>query len=419
MMTMTKIEYKNIGETVYEGTLENGLRIRVIPKPGFSSYYAVFGTNYGGAMRRFEVDGKKVDTPAGVAHFLEHKMFDLPGGDNALAMLSANGADPNAFTSSGITCYYFRCTEGFEENLKLLLHFVSTPYFTEETVQKEQGIIGQEINMCEDSPGSCIYYSLLGLLYDHHPIKDKVAGTIESIAEITDKTLYDCHKVFYAPSNMCLCVEGDVDPDKIFEIARNELTSELSPVPHADYGEEESLLPVKKREMLSMPVSAPQFLIGCKIEGDTYKKRLIPSLCSKLLFGNASPFYTRLYADGTLNRDFDAEADFSAGTGYYIIGGESQNYERVYTELLKEAENPDISDEYFERTKKSAIGGRLRALEEFDEVCVSTMFSVFDGYNYFTSLEELEKITKKDCIDWIKENINDDHLAMSVLVPVK
>ena len=151
--------YPHIGETLYSETLPNGLRLRIVPKPGFRSRYAVFAANYGGAHRRFFLDGQPMETPAGVAHYLEHKMFDLPGGDNALDVLSANGADPNAFTASGITCYYFQCTEHFEENLRLLLHFVSTPYFTEETVQKEQGIIAQEIQMGEDSPGSAVYYN--------------------------------------------------------------------------------------------------------------------------------------------------------------------------------------------------------------------------------------------------------------------
>ena len=162
---MQKNNYPNIGETLYSATLPNGLRLRVIPKKGFSTRYAVFGTNYGGAHRRFEADGRVIDTPAGVAHFLEHKMFDLPNGDSAMNILSSNGADPNAFTSSGITCYYFQCTESFEENLRMLLHFVSTPYFTPETVQKEQGIIAQEIRMGDDSPDLAIYYNLLEMLY--------------------------------------------------------------------------------------------------------------------------------------------------------------------------------------------------------------------------------------------------------------
>ena len=186
---MESKHYSAIGETLYSETLPNGLRLRVVPKPGFCSRYAVFAANYGGAHRRFFLDGQPVETPAGVAHYLEHKMFDLPGGDNALDVLSANGADPNAFTASGITCYYFQCTEHFEENLRLLLHFVSTPYFTEETVQKEQGIIAQEIQMGEDSPGSAVYHRLLRQLYAAHPIRDKVVGTLDSIREITAETL--------------------------------------------------------------------------------------------------------------------------------------------------------------------------------------------------------------------------------------
>ena len=174
-MKIQKLDYPGIGETLFSAVLDNGLEVRVVPKKDFSTFYAAFAANYGGACRRFTVDGRKLDTPAGVAHYLEHKMFDLPNGDSALNILSANGADPNAFTSSGITCYYFQCTEGFEENLRMLLHFVSTPYFTDETVQKEQGIIAQEIRMGEDNPGLAIYYNLLKMLYAHHPIRDRVA----------------------------------------------------------------------------------------------------------------------------------------------------------------------------------------------------------------------------------------------------
>ena len=235
---MDRREYPNIGETLYSSVLPNGLRLNVVPKKGFSTRYAVFAADYGGAHRRFTLDGKAIDTPAGVAHFLEHKMFDLPNGDNALNILSANGADPNAFTSSGVTCYYFSCTEGFEENLRMLLHFVSTPYFTAETVSKEQGIIGQEIRMGEDSPDSAVYYNLMEQLYSHHPIRDRVAGTLESIAQISHETLYNCHRAFYAPSNMALCVEGDVDPGTIETIALEVLGRDCAPVPVADFGPE-------------------------------------------------------------------------------------------------------------------------------------------------------------------------------------
>ena len=420
---MRKIEYRNIGEEVYEGELENGLRIRVIPKSGFSSCYAVFGTNYGGAMRRFEIDGEIIDTPAGVAHFLEHKMFDMPNGDNALGILSQNGADPNAFTSSGVTFYYFKCTENFEENLKMLLRFVSTPYFTPETVEKEQGIIGQEILMCEDNPGNKIYYNLLNILYDHHPIKDKVAGSIESIAQITDKTLYDCHKVFYAPSNMVLCVEGDVDPEKVFEIADSILPKEIRSIPHADFGEKESLLPVSKKITDEMAVSAPLFCIGAKLNADApIKERLIANLALKLLVGPSSPFYSRLYSDGLITHDFDCETDYSANVGYVILSGESSCPEKIFEELINECTriaNNGFKDDYFSRALKSTQGFQLRALEEFDEICVSTAFALLEGYSYFDTFNLIGTITKEECQNWIKENLASDRLAISIINPIR
>ena len=424
-----KTEYKNIGETLYYGELANGLRICVVPKPGFGSYYAIFGTNYGGAMRDFELEGEKIHTPAGVAHFLEHKMFDLPNGDNALEMLSSNGADPNAFTSSGVTMYYFKCTSGFEDNLKLLLHFVSTPYFTPETVEKEQGIIGQEIQMGEDSPGSAIYYNLLSQLYSHHPIKDKVAGSIESIAEITDKTLYDCHKVFYSPSNMVLCVEGDVDPERIFEIAEQELDSQKMPIPHADYGAAENLLPIEYRKEVEMPVSAPQFLIGAKLNNpdniqgrDQLKFRITATFTLKLLFGSSSKFYAKLYSDGILNHDFDADVDFSAGTSTLLIGGESLYPDRVLEEINKEIDrilHEGFDPGYFERSKRAAMGQHLRGYEDFDNVCVSLAMDMIDGFCSFDALDILKGITQDECINWVRENITSEKLAISIISPIK
>jgi len=424
-MKMRKLDYPGVGETLYCGTLENGLEIRVVPKKGFSTYYAAFATHYGGAHRRFSVDGRTLDTPAGVAHFLEHKMFDLPGGDNALNILSANGADPNAFTSSGITCYYFQCTQGFEENLRMLLHFVSTPYFTDETVQKEQGIIGQEIRMGEDNPGMVIYYDLLNMLYDHHPIRDRVAGTVESIAEITAQTLYDCHKVFYAPSNMILCVEGDVDPEAVAAIAEELLPKEKAPVPAADFGPEESILPAVTFSEKQMEVSAPQFLIGAKLTPgltgpDAQRQRLVATLALRMLCGSSSPFFTRLYADGTLNMDFDYEVDSTAGTVTVIVGGESREPRKVLEEfnaeiarVAREGFDPD----FFTRAKRASLGARLRGLEDFDNVCVSLAMDSFDGYCSFDSFRLLDEVTAEDCRRFVAEALAPERLALAIIAP--
>ena len=423
---MQKTEYKNIGETLYACTLPNGLRVRVLPKPGFNSFYAVFATNYGGAHRAFTLDGQHIDTPAGVAHFLEHKMFDLPGGDNALNILTANGADPNAFTSSGMTAYYFECTENFEQNLRMLLHFVSTPYFTPETVQKEQGIIAQEIRMGEDNPGVVLYYDLLRMLYKSHPIRDRVAGTVESIAEITDKTLYDCHRAFYSGANMVLCIAGDVDPERMSAIAFEELPSAHTTAPTADMPDDGEL-PFEQYKRTEMPVSAPQFFIGAKLRSETdgeaaLRQRLVAMLAMRLLCGYSSPFYARLYAEGLLNRDFDYEVDFTAGTATIIIGGESAEPERVRDELTAEVGRivrEGFAADAFERARRASLGARLRGLEDFDNVCLSIAEGVFDGYDALSSAAVLETVTKDECESFVREKLAAERLALAVIAPGK
>ncbi len=420
---MQRIDYPGTGDVLYSGTAANGLRVRVLPKEGFSGFYAVFATDYGGTYRRFTLDGRDYDTPAGVAHYLEHKMFDLPDGDNALNLLSQNGADPNAFTSSDVTCYYFRCTRLFEENLRLLLHFVSTPYFTEETVQKEQGIISQEIHMGEDNPGTANYYNLLKMLYRHHPIREKVIGTVDSIAQITAETLYSCHAAFYTPSNMVLCVAGDVDPDEILRIAEQELPPEKKAVPSVQFGEEEDLLPLEQRSVLEMPVATPQFLIGAKLipaeKGPAlFRQQLTASLALRLLAGPSSPFFNRLYASGLLNRFFDADADFSTGVGTVILGGESRDPDAVLAALLEEAARigtEGFDEGLFERTRRAGIGSALRGMEDFDDVCVSLALDEFDGFCYLDYPAVMASIEKSECEAFIRETLLPERVALSVV----
>lgn len=418
-----KTDYPSTGDVLYRVTAANGLRIRVLPKKGFSGFDAVFATDYGGTYRRFRLNGKVYDTPAGVAHYLEHKMFDLPDGDNALSLLSQNGADPNAFTSSDVTCYYFHCTRLFEENLSMLLHFVSTPYFTAETVQKEQGIIGQEIHMGEDNPGTANYYQLLNLLYRHHPIREKVIGTVESIAEITAETLYDCHAAFYTPENMVLCVAGDIDPERVLSIAQEELPSVSGSVPEVDFGEEEDLLPVSQKEVLNMPVAAPQFLIGAKLapaeKGPAlFRQQLTASLSMRLLAGPSSPFYNRLYESGLLNRSFDADADFSTGVGTVILGGESRDPEAVLKELNEEVARigrDGLDPALFERIRRASVGNALRAMEDFDDVCVSLALDEFDGFCYLDYPAVMASIEKAECGAFLTEALRPERLAISIV----
>lgn len=422
---MNKQEYPAIGETRYTETLPNGLRLVVVPKPGHAASYAAFATEYGGSFRRFRTGEDWLDTPAGIAHYLEHKMFDMPEGENALEILSANGAEPNAFTSSGMTCYHFESTRNFEENLEMLLRFVSTPYFTEESVEKEQGIIGQEIRMTEDSPGFEVYIHLMKLLYDHHPVREAVAGTVESIRQITPEVLHHCHRVFYHPSNMTLCVCGDVDPERVIAIAQSVLPSDPGIPPETDFGPPDLEIPTEKRHTMTMEVSAPLFLIGAKLppaENGTslLRQKLTAGLVLRLLFGSSSDFYTEQYAAGNISRDFDYEIDYSSGTATIILGGESPDPEKVWNEVLKTIETNirfGIRRTDLARIRKASIGARLRGLEDTESIALSQVDGVFGGYDPMQAVEILPSITAEECDAFLREHLAPDHLVMSLVLP--
>ncbi len=421
---MNKTEYASLGEVLYTGTLPNGLQIRVLPKPGFSRRYAVFATNYGGADRRFILNGQSVDTPAGVAHYLEHKMFDTPEGD-ALMKMSATGANPNAFTSTSMTAYHFDCTEQFEENLKTLLSFVSIPYFTEESVEKERGIIGQEIRMCEDSPDYAIYMDLMRLLFAGGPLRDSVAGTVESIAQITPQVLYDCHKVFYHPCNMALCVVGDVDPEQVERLAGEMLTAETAVPPGRDYGPEEGLEPTDAYHERVMEVSAPQFLAGLKLGPhgrgpEELRDRLTGSLALRCLCGRSSPLYLRLYAEGLLNDTFDYSIEQAAGQSILSLGGESRSWQTVLeglNEALERVAAGGVDEALFQRQKRASIGGHIRALNNFYSMAVVQAEGCFVGYQPLDIVSVLNTITCQDVSGWLTDHLAGRRMAVSVIKP--
>ena len=279
--------------------------------------------------------------------------------------------------------------------------------------------------MGEDSPESAVYYRLLGMLYARHPIRDKVAGTLDSIRDITAETLYACHKAFYAPGNLCLCVEGDVDPEEIARIARQTLPAEPGPLPEADFGEPEEPLPLERLHRESMDVSAPLFLIGAKLcpraKGrEALRERLIASLALRLLVGSASDFYNGLYARGLLSRDFDAELDFSAGLGTLLIGGESQDPEavlRALEEELARVKREGLDPARFERAKRASLGARLRGLEDFEGLCIALAEGVFEDYCALDASELLQSVTLAECRDYLCSRLTPEHLALSIIEP--
>ena len=415
--------YERIGESVYREKLPNGLEICVVPKPGYAKKYAFFATRYGGMDTRFCLDGKWLDTPAGIAHYLEHKMFDTKEG-NALQRLAKNGAEPNAFTSNAMTGYYFDSTEHFEENLEILLSFVSIPYFTDESVAKEQGIIGQEIRMIEDNPDWQIYTRMMRALYHTSTARTSIAGTVESISHITAETLYDCHKAFYTPSNMILTVVGDVDPVHVVDLARRILPREGGPVIPRDYGQEPETVAAAETSQ-AMEVSSPQFLTGFKCRpaqnGEEFLRTVvIGDMACDILLGDSSPLYLRLYDQGLINSSFGGAFEMLPGAAYLYAGGDSKDARKVAAEIQKEADRlarEGIDEAFYQQVRRASFGSNLRGLNSFENIAVSLTEGYFHGYDPFRFPQVFDSITRDDVAAFLRDNLREDRRVLSEITP--
>lgn len=422
---MKKVVLEQLRETFYEERLPNGLLIRVIPRPDFAKTYSFFATDFGSIDTKFTMDGKVYETPAGVAHYLEHKLFDMPDG-NVMQQFSALGGSPNAFTGYSMTAYHVESTENWRENLELLLRYVSTPYFTEESVEKERGIIAQEIRMYEDSSGSRMYENLFAALYQHHPIRVPIAGTVESIQDITAQTLYDCHKAFYDPSNMMLCVAGPVDPELVVESARNILPKTPGGVGGRDYGPAEPLTAEKMAWVeQNMEVSMPGFTVAFRCDtpktgADILRQELVGDLAAELLVGESTAFYTKLYEDGLIDCDFSAGYEGVKTLGMLSIGGDSNEPERVVDAVLKEAERlgrEGADEALFQRLKRSAFGRRIRELDSFENICYRMCQSTFEGAFYYDFPDLYRSITLDETVRMIRDTVVPQRAALSLIYP--
>ena len=421
---MDKRCYPSLGETVCWDKLPGGLTVAVIPRPGFTRKLAYFVTDFGAIHREFTLNGKSYKMPAGIAHFLEHKLFDMPDRD-VTAEFAAMGANPNAFTSYDVTAYHFSCTENFEDCLRLLLEFVSTPYFTESSVQKELGIIGQEIGMHNDNPDSRSFELLMENMYRKHPVTVPILGSESSIGELTPEMLTACHQAFYRPGNMLLCVVGDVDPEAVSAIAREVLPSgDTAQVTRVDHWDEAMTCP-ESYTCHSMEVAMPMFQLGFKCEPpalgeEAVRAELVGDLAAELLFGESSELYLRLYEEGLIDNAFGGGFETIDGMALLIASGDSEDPEAIRDAILEEAKRlvqEGICETDFLRLKRSAMGRRVRDLDSFDGTAFRICAYFFSKFDYFDFPAVYEKVTVADVVEFLQRVVTEDRCSLCVIKP--
>ena len=423
---MDKRYYPALDETLFSETLPNGLHIMVVRKPGFTKKLCYFAADYGAVHTEFTLEGEKYITPAGVAHYLEHKMFDMPDRDVS-AQFAALGASVNAFTSYDMTAYYFSCTENFEDCLRLLLEFVSTPYFTEETVAREMGIIGQEIRMSADEPGSRVFENLMTVLYQRHPIRIPVLGKEESIAAITPELLHLCHRAFYNPANMLLCVVGDVDETQVAAIARQVLGDEKHPMGEKTPMPQEEMRyvePIIRQEMeIAMPIFSLAMKAQCPEKGEpAIRREIIGDLAAEALFGESSALYMQLYEQGLIDSSFGGGFDTVDGCAMLSCGGDSDDPAAVRDAILAQGAKiarQGIDEGDFRRMKRSAMGRRIRDLDSFDATCFRLCAYRMSDFDYFRFPELYDSIETHEIQAFLDQVVQPDGCSLSVIYPLK
>ena len=417
--------YSRLGEHLIRKTLPNGLHVMILPRPGFTKKLCYFVTDFGAIHTDFTLDGKSWSVPAGIAHYLEHKLFDLPGRD-VTGEFAALGAIPNAFTGYDVTAYYFSCTENFSKCLDLLLEFVSTPYFTDETVRKEQGIIGQEIDMNRDNPDTQIFEMLMENMYLRHPIRVPILGRRETIAKITPENLTACHNAFYRPDNMLLCIVGDVDPDEVRQIAEARLGNpELPAVTRVRRWEEPGTCQKAYAEK-TMDVAMPMFHLGFKCDSwepgeEATRRELTAELAAEALFGESSALYQRLYEDGLIDTSFGGGFETIDGMALFTASGGSNNPQAVVDAILAKAAEiaeKGLDEKDFLRMKRSALGRRIRALDSFDATCFRICAYHLSGFDYFRFPEVYRQIQAEEIAEFLGSIVKLDRCSLSIIYPV-
>lgn len=427
---MEKIVNDILREEVYYEKLQNGLDVYFMPKRGFTKKYAILATNYGSNDLEFIPIGedKTIRVNEGIAHFLEHKMFEQPDGGDAFEKFSKLGVSANAFTNFTMTAYLFSATENFYESLEHLIDYVQTPYFTDENVEKEKGIIEQEIKMYNDDPDWNVYFNCLKAMYVNYPARIDIAGTVDSIYKITKEELYKCYNTFYNPGNMALFVVGDLDVEKVIDVtkkANNYDVDKLSKNIERFYPEEPAN--VKEKEVIEkFPISIPMFNIGFKdnnvgVKGkELLRKEIVTDILIGMLFKKGSKLYEDLYMQGLINENFGAGFSSQVDYAFSVIAGDSKEPKRVkeiILEYIERVKREGLSKDEFERTKKKKIGSFIKCFDSINFIGNSFISYIFKDINILDYLDIIKDVTFDEVEERLKEHFKEEYCVISIVEP--
>ncbi len=424
-------EFPLLKEKIYQTTLSNGLRLIVIPKKGFTKQFAMYATNYGSNDIKFVPVGgnEPVEVPLGIAHFLEHKMFDNPNGENVFELFAKYGASPNAFTDNNMTAYYFVSTDDFYENLHILIDYVNSPHFTKESVEKEKGIIGQEITMYDDMDSWVIYRNMLQALYINHTIKNDIAGDIPSITEITHEMLYLCYNNFYNPANMVLVTVGDIDPDEVRInaekfVAQDKRCLNVGRIEKIQEAEPERIaMPLIQT---SMDVARPIVMYGCKdnnvgLDGKALlTRRLTVDIAMELFAGSESEFFNDMYdrqiIDNAFEYGYTAEKEYAFAT-FTAHTERHREFVGSLKSYIAKTKAEGFSRESFDRIKKSYLGDIIRIFNSTNGMAIQSTYHYFAGTDLFDYYDGLNSITYEDVVEAFEGLFCEEFCAVSLILP--
>ena len=421
---MQVLENLKIKEKVYTEKLKNGLTVMIIPKKGVQKKYIIWGTHYGSNDNKFIVPGEQevTEVPKGVAHFLEHKMFEQENGKNSLDVLTSLGVNANAYTTNNHTAYLYECTDNFYEALDELMDYVQHPYFTDENVEKEKGIIGQEIMMYDDYPDWKVYLNALDAMYHQNSVKIDITGTIETISKIDKEILYKCYNTFYNPGNMCLVVCGDFEPEEILKEIEKRLIDKTSEgeIKRIYEQEEESI--VKEKVEAKMEVSIPLYAIGIKCNTVEKKEKVRNHIAIEILLnmiiGESSELYQELYNAGNILSMPSIDYEFTDDYAHILLTGTSNEPDNLYQkfkEKVEQMKQNGLNEDDFNRIRKMIYGAYVKEYNDVADIARMFLADFMKGINSFDYIEEIETVDIAFAKRVLDETFNPDKMVISVV----